>query len=236
MAEVMLPEDRLRQKIQIHDPTIRNALAEFLGTALLLFIGIGIVMQLVLSEEKLNTWIQINVGWGFAITFCVYTCSKASGGHLNPAVSFAFYTLGKLSLKNFFVYSAAQTLGAFVGTVGAYGIYYDQFIHYAGDLRTLSGPKSTGICFCSFPPAHVSNTTAFFDQLAGTAILMFFVVVVLDKRIGIPGPAHATLIGFVIMMIGMSMGMNVGYPINPARDLGPRIFMLFLGYGSAAFT
>ncbi|VDM78895.1 unnamed protein product [Strongylus vulgaris] len=216
MANPLLPEERLRQKIQIRDKTLRNALGEFFGTALLLFIGIGIVMQFVLSHEKLNTWVQINIGWGFAIAFCVYTICKLSGGHLNPAVSFAFYTLGKLPLKDYLwgirghlnpavsfafytlgklplkdclFYCFAQTFGAFVGTAGAYGIYF------------VAGPKGTGVCFCSFPEAHVSNTIAFFDQVRST-----------------------------------SMGMNVGYPINPARDLGPRIFMLFIGYGSEAFT
>ncbi|VDM82835.1 unnamed protein product, partial [Strongylus vulgaris] len=107
---------------------------------------------------------------------------------------------------------------------------------YTGGVRAVAGPKGTGVCFCSFPEAHVSNTIAFFDQVAGTALLMFFVCVVIDKRIDIPAAAHPFLIGCVIMMIGTSMGMNVGYPINPARDLGPRIFMLFIGYGSEAFT
>ncbi|ETN69636.1 putative aquaporin-9 [Necator americanus] len=226
MAEIVYPEERLRQKIQIKDATLRNSLSEFLGTALLLFIGIGIVMQFILSGEKLNTWIQVNVGWGMAIAFSVYACSKTSGGHLNPAVSLAFVTLGRLSVKDFICYSIAQTFGAFVGTVGAFGIYYDQFIKYAGNQRTIAGPKATALCFCSFPALHV----------AGTALLMFFVCVIIDKRIAVPGPAHPLLFGLVVLMIGTSMGMNVGYPINPARDLGPRIFMLFLGYGSQAFT
>ncbi|EYC07945.1 hypothetical protein Y032_0068g217 [Ancylostoma ceylanicum] len=236
MTEVIYPEERLRQKIHIRDPTLRNALSEFIGTALLLFIGIGIVMQFILSGEKLNTWIQINIGWGLAIAFCVYACSKTSGGHLNPAVSIALLTMGRLPVKDFIIYCFAQTFGAFIGTVGAYGIYYDQFIKYAGNHRTIIGPKATAICFCSFPALHVSNTTAFFDQVAGTALLMFFVCVIIDKRIAIPGWVHPFLFGFVVIMIGTSVGMNVGYPINPARDLGPRIFMLFIGYGSQAFT
>ncbi|EYC07940.1 hypothetical protein Y032_0068g213 [Ancylostoma ceylanicum] len=74
------------------------------------------------------------------------------------------------------------------------------------------------------------------DEVAGTALLMFFVCVIIDKRIAIPGWVHPFLFGFVVIMIGTSVGMNVGYPINPARDLGPRIFMLFIGYGSQAFT
>ncbi|RCN32034.1 transporter, major intrinsic protein family protein [Ancylostoma caninum] len=210
MTEVIYPEERLRQKIHIRDPTLRNALSEFIGTALLLeailrafqFIGIGIVMQFVLSGEKLNTWIQINIGWGLAIAFCVYACSKTSGGHLNPAVSIALLTMGRLPVKDFIIYCFAQTFGAFIGTVGAYGIYYDQFIKYAGNQRTIIGPKATAICFCSFPALHVSNTTAFFDQVAGTALLMFFVCVIIDKRIAIPGWVHPFLFGFVVIMIG----------------------------------
>ncbi|VDK51778.1 unnamed protein product [Cylicostephanus goldi] len=221
IVEPILPEERFRQKFQIRDKTLRNALGEFFATGMLLFIGIGIVMQLILSHEKLNTWIQINVGWGFAIAFCVYTICKLSGGHLNPAISFAFYTLGKLPLKDCVIYCFAQTVGAFVGTAGAYGIYYDQFQKYTGGERIIAGPSGTGGCFCSFPEPHVSNTIAFFDQVtsssthscdfyhsydfaqvAGTALLMFFVCVVIDKRAAIPAPAHPFLIGCVIMMIG----------------------------------
>ncbi|WKX96147.1 hypothetical protein Q1695_012528 [Nippostrongylus brasiliensis] len=230
----LLPEEILRKRIHIRDPTLRNALSEFFGTALLLFIGLSIVMQFILSGEKLNTWIQINVGWGLAITFCVYACSKTSGGHFNPAVSFTMYTLGRLSLKDFLIYCVVQTAGAFIGAVGAYGIYYDQFWKYAGAIRAVAGPKATAACFCSFPAAHLSNITCFFDQVAGTGLLLFFVVVIIDKRNGIPAAAHPWLFGFVLIMIGTCMGMNLGYPINPARDLGPRLFAFFI-YGSEVF-
>ncbi|VDL73793.1 unnamed protein product [Nippostrongylus brasiliensis] len=266
----LLPEEILRKRIHIRDPTLRNALSEFFGTALLLlkaemkllmkmsewccrkpnglvktdrttqqklysntfvyvfrnhlevssnfqFIGLSIVMQFILSGEKLNTWIQINVGWGLAITFCVYACSKTSGGHFNPAVSFTMYTLGRLSLKDFLIYCVVQTAGAFIGAI-----------------RAVAGPKATAACFCSFPAAHLSNITCFFDQVAGTGLLLFFVVVIIDKRNGIPAAAHPWLFGFVLIMIGTCMGMNLGYPINPARDLGPRLFAFFI-YGSEVF-
>ncbi|VDM83196.1 unnamed protein product [Strongylus vulgaris] len=123
---VFIP-DLLREAIHIRTPWVRNALSEFFGTFLLLFIGIGIVMQFVLSNERLNTWVQINFGWGFAISFTVYCCAKTSGGHYNPAVSLAMVTFGRLSVRDFFIYIIVQTLGAFVGAAGAYGIYYSKF-------------------------------------------------------------------------------------------------------------
>ncbi|XGW09994.1 hypothetical protein V3C99_011902 [Haemonchus contortus] len=234
MAE-LLPEERLRKAIHIRNPLLRNALSEFFGTALLLFIGLSIVMQFILSGEKLNTWININVGWGLAIVFCVYACSKTSGGHFNPAVSFTMFTLGHLSLRDCLIYCLVQTVGAFFGAIGAYAIYYDQFVKFAGAYRLIVGPKATAACFCSFPAAHVSNLTCFFDQVAGTGLLVFFVVVIIDRRNGIPAAAHPFLFGFVLIMIGCCMGMNLGYPINPARDLGPRLFAYFI-YGSEVFT
>ncbi|VDM62948.1 unnamed protein product [Angiostrongylus costaricensis] len=127
-------------------------------------------MQFILSGEKLNTWIQINIGWGLAITFCVYSCSKTSGGHFNPAVSFAMFTLGRLSAKDLVIYCVVQTIGAFIGAIGAFGIYYDQFVKYAGDVRTIVGPHATAACFCSFPASHLSNLTCFFDQVRLTKL------------------------------------------------------------------
>ncbi|CAI5454251.1 unnamed protein product [Caenorhabditis angaria] len=229
------PSEKLRSKIQVRNPLLRNALSEFFGTFLLLFIGLGIVMQFILSHEKLNTWININLGWGLAIAFTVYTASKTSGGHFNPAVSIAMVTLGKLSVKDFIVYVIVQTLGAILGSAAAYGLYLDQFNHFAGDIRAVTGAKATAGCFCSYPAAHVSNITSFFDQFAGTALLVLFVCVVIDKRNQIPASAHPLFFGLIVMMIGTAYGMNLGYPINPARDLGPRIFSYFL-YGSDVFT
>ncbi|VDM52446.1 unnamed protein product [Angiostrongylus costaricensis] len=187
-------------------------------------------MQFILSDEKLNTWIQINVGWAFAITLCVYSC-----GHFNPAVSLTMVTLGKLSVPHFLTYCVAQTFGAFLGAAAALGIYYDQFVHFTEGVLKIVGPKSTARCFCSFPDPHISNTTCFFDQIAGTGLLVFFVCVIIDKRNHIPDAAHPLLFGLTLLLIGTSYGMNLGYPINPARDLGPRILAYFI-YGEEVFT
>lgn len=51
----------------------------------------------------------------------------------------------------------------------------------------------------------------------------------------IPSGIHALLIGLLIAMIGMAFGMNVGYPINPARDFAPRVFAAMIGYGWEVF-
>lgn len=42
--------------------------------------------------------------------------------------------------------------------------------------------------------------------------------------------------GFVVLVIGQSMGFNSGYAVNPARDLGPRLFTAMAGWGIDVFT
>lgn len=69
----------------------------------------------------------------------------------------------------------------------------------------------------------------------GTGILGCCVAAISDKRNNIPAHLHPLLGGFVVAMIGMCFGMNCGYPINPGRDLGPRIFTLIAGYGWEVF-
>nr|ALU85320.1 aquaporin-1 [Toxocara canis] len=235
-SEMDSPIEKCRRALQIKSQVVVNCLSELYGTCLLLFIGIGIVCQFDLSHKSLNTWIQINVGWGFAITFCVYTISKTSGGHLNPAISLMFNTFGKLPLIHVLYYSIAQTVGAFIGTALAYTLYYDQIWHALGAARIAVGPNATATLFTSMPPEHVSNVIAFYDQFEGTGFLALFVAVIVDKRNEIPVGIHPLLVGFVIAMIGMAFGMNVGYPINPARDFAPRLFAALIGYGPELFT
>uniref|UniRef100_A0A183EGZ6 Aquaporin n=1 Tax=Gongylonema pulchrum TaxID=637853 RepID=A0A183EGZ6_9BILA len=66
-------------------------------------------------------------------------------------------------------------------------------------------------------------------------LLAFAVMMVIDPRNKIPPAAHAVLFGIALLVIGCGFGANCGYPLNPARDFGPRIFTCFL-YGKEVFT
>lgn len=115
-------------------------------------------------------------------------------------------------------------------------MFSDALKHFAGDARTIVGQNATAGIFTSFPAAHISNSGAFVDQVAGTALLLFFVCVVVDPRNNIPKYLHPLCFGFALIVIGFCYGMNVGYPINPARDFGPRLFAAVAGYGWGVFT
>ena len=69
--------------------TIREMLAEFLGTFILIVFGVAVVAQVVLGGGNNGQYLSINVGWGLAVTMGVFVAGRVSGGHQNPAVTIA---------------------------------------------------------------------------------------------------------------------------------------------------
>ena len=68
-------------------------------------------------------------------------------------------------------------------------------------------------------------------------MLMMGIMAVTDiSNAGAPPGVAPLFIGFVVTLIGMTFGMNSGYAINPARDLGPRLFTAIAGWGTEVFT
>ncbi len=52
----------------------------------------------------------------------------------------------------------------------------------------------------------------------------------------LPSPFSPMVVGSTVFVIGMTYGLNAGYAINPARDLGPRLFTAIAGWGEQVFT
>src|SRR3954449_7666241 len=94
-------------------PLHRALIAEFVGTALLILLGDGVVASVVLLNKQAD-WIVITTGWGLAVALGVYVSGRLSGGHLNPAVTFALAVRGEVPWSMLFPYWAAQVAGAFV--------------------------------------------------------------------------------------------------------------------------
>ncbi len=94
-------------------------LSEFLGTAILIALGNGVVANVVLNKTKGNNsgWIVISFGWAIAVFVGVYVAAKSSGAHLNPAVTIALLYLKKISWSVVPEYLAGQLLGAMAGSV-----------------------------------------------------------------------------------------------------------------------
>ncbi|CAB3405112.1 unnamed protein product [Caenorhabditis bovis] len=232
-------QDWLQERLRFHgiksNILARNLVSEFVGTFILCFIGLGIVVQFHIGGGATTQWIGVNIGWGFAIMFAVMATARMSGGQLNPAVSLLLWSMGHLKLAWVLAYSLAQTAGAFVAAALIYAYYYERFDAFDGGNRTVLGANGTAGCFSSYPHPDIGYWGPYIDQIVGTAILGFFLCVIIDERNQIPKVWHPMFFGFLIMMIGTGFGMNLGYPINPARDLGPRLFAYFV-YGTGVFN
>ena len=80
-----------------------------------------------LSKKEFGDSFAINWGYGLAVTMGVYVSAGISGGHLNPAVTLAMAISGKLKWKKVPIYMIAQYVGAFLGALFVYLIYYGKF-------------------------------------------------------------------------------------------------------------
>ncbi|VDM47104.1 unnamed protein product [Toxocara canis] len=228
--------DKLGEKLRIKHELGRALLGEFVGTAVLLLLINSIVAQSVLSRGKVNEMINLNIGIGLAIAFAVAICAKLSGGHVNPAVSLMFMTFGQLTPIAFVLYTLAQTAGAFFGSAFAFLVYFDAIDDFDGGVRHVIGPKATASIFASYPAGYLSAFNGLIDQIVATAIFCLLIAHITDKRNSYPSWTQPLLIGASFAMIGTAFGLNCGYPVNPARDLGPRLFTLIIGYGADVFS
>ena len=92
---------------------VREILAEFLGTFVLIVFGVGVVAQTVLSAGSAGSPLSINIAWGLAVTMGCYVAAGVTGAHLNPAVSLALAVHRRFPWGKVAPYVAAQMAGAF---------------------------------------------------------------------------------------------------------------------------
>lgn len=218
-------------------PLMREALAEFMATFILVSFGLGSVAQFTLSRSQLGTFFSVNFSWGVAVTMGCYWAGGISGAHMNPAVTLALAVVRRLKWTKVPAYCLAQLLGAFFASTVVYGIYRDALDAFDGGIRQVTGPNATAGVFATYPKPFVTTANGFADQFFGTALLVSCIFAILDRNNNAPDQGVApVMIGLVVFLIGTTFGLNCGYPINPARDLGPRIFTAMAGWGSEVFT
>jgi glycerol uptake facilitator protein len=219
-------------------PTLRAELvAEFLGTFVLILFGTGVVAMVVLFPTKNpgetihGGFTNITLGWGLAVTMGIYVAGKVSGAHLNPAVTLALAVFRDFPWRKVLPYSIAQTAGAFVAAALVFWNYLPAFRHVDPQLERTAGVFTTFPAFPELPQA------GFLDQLIGTGLLVLLIFAIVDELNAPPGAKLApAMIGLVVVAIGMSFGGIHGYPINPARDLGPRLFTVCAGFRNNGLT
>jgi MIP family channel proteins len=209
--------------------------AEFLGTLVLIAFGAGVVAQVILSNQQNGTYLSINLAWGFGVTMGIYIAGGVTGAHLNPAVTLALAVRRRFAWSKVIPYWLAQTAGAFTGAALVFFVYREAFNSFDNGSRMVMGEKGTAGIFSTYPQPYLSNFGGLVDQIFGTAILLLVIMAIGDARNNAAGNLGPIVVGFLVMAIGMAFGFNAGYAINPARDLGPRLFTAVAGWGTEVF-
>lgn len=216
-----------------------QCIAEFLGTATIIFFGAGCVAAMKVAGASFGQW-EISIIWGLAVAMAVYLTAGISGGHLNPAVSVAMWLFANFDGRKVIPFAIAQIAGAFCSAALVYALYHNLFLDYEQTHQMVRGSAASldlaGV-FSTYPNPHIGVGQAFLVELVITAIMMALIMALTDDGNGLPrGPIAPLLIGLLIATIGASMGPLTGFALNPARDFGPKLFVWAAGWGNVAFT
>ncbi|END2488230.1 TPA: MIP/aquaporin family protein [Vibrio vulnificus] len=213
-----------------------ECLAEFIGTGLLIFFGVGCVAALVLAGAQFGQW-EISIVWGFGVSIAIYCTAGVSGAHINPAVTIALAAFHGFDKAKVVPYIIAQLLGAFCSAALVYTLYSNLFTDYEiahNFVRSSQEALATAGIFSTYPHASLSFFGAFAVEFVITAVLMFAILALGDEHNGAPrGAMNPLLIGILIAVIGGSLGPLTGFAMNPARDFGPKLFAYFAGWDYA---
>ncbi|XP_010866254.1 aquaporin-10b isoform X1 [Esox lucius] len=228
--------DQLLKKCQIRSNLLRECLAECLGVYIMILLGCGSVAQVTTSKNSKGHYLSINLGFALGTTFGIYVSRGVSGAHLNPAVSLSLCFLGRHPWTRLPFYAVSQIMGAFLAAATIGLQYHDAIRYYSGGHLSVTGPTATAGIFSTYPADYLSLWGGILDQVVGTAVLMVCILALGDSR-NSPAPAglEPVLVGAVVLVIGISMGSNSGYSLNPARDIGPRLFTYIAGWGDEVF-
>jgi glycerol uptake facilitator protein len=229
----------------VPQPSLGAAMTgEFLGTALLIVLGDGVVANVFLVNKQPDN-MMITTGWGLAVALAVYVSGRLSGGHINPAVTLALAARGEFPRSRVIPYWGAQMAGAFVAALLVYADYGEAFLAFEREMHLvrgamaggkLIGPAAGGAGVFATYPAFDNTWRNVLSEFLGTAVLLMGVRALTDRRNAAPGGYVEPLaLGGLVWAIGLSLGGLTGYAINPARDLGPRLASALLGWGPAVF-
>jgi glycerol uptake facilitator protein len=194
--------------------TVQKAFAEFIGTALLVYVGAGSVPAILLLEGGSKAPFSgadlgmISFAFGLIVVAMVYTVGKVSGCHINPAVTFALAVTKRFPWREVPLYWTSQVLGGIAGGFAIWATFADR----GRDL-------GYGFGVVNFNHASVSWGSAMFAEAIGTAILLFTILGIVDSRS--PEGWAGLVIGLVIVAIIIIVGPVTNASLNPARAIGP---------------
>lgn len=219
--------------------TLRGELiAESLAMAIIITLGDSAAAMLILYDPSpyATAYWGVCIAWGLAVTIAIYVTGAVSGTHANPAVTLALTLFRGFPRAKVLPYVVAQVVGAMIGAALVHQLFGPVIDAYnVTHGLTRAGGGAAGVFFTA-PGAHITPLHAFWDEVILTGILLLGIFAITDEfNTSAPmANASALVIGLLVACIGAAAGYLEGWPINPARDFGPRLFCWLTGWGDAA--
>ncbi|MHB8283195.1 MAG: MIP/aquaporin family protein [Caulobacteraceae bacterium] len=214
-------------------------ISEAMAMAIIITLGDAAAGMITLYDPSpyAQAYWGVCIAWGLAVTIAIYVTGAVSGTHANPAVTLAMVIYRGFPIWKAGPYMLAQIVGAFIGAALVYQLFspvIDAYnaLHHAG--RAAGG--AAGVFF-THPGAHITPIHAFWDEVILTGILLLGIFAITEEfNTSAPmANSSALIIGLLVACIGASAGYLEAWPINPARDFGPRLFCFLNGWGDQAF-
>ena len=188
--------------------------AELIGTMALVLIGCG---SAVIAGQFIG-FVGIAFAFGLTVLAMVYAIGNISGCHINPAITVAMLVAGKIKGKDAFYYIIAQCLGAIIGA----GILWAIASGIPNFSLAVSGLGQNGYG-ADHSPAGYSLIACFIAEAVLTALFLF--VIFGSTHRDAPKGFAGVSIGFSLVLIHLVGIPITGTSVNPARSLGPALFV-----------
>jgi len=192
--------------------------AELIGTFVLVFIGTGsAVLASGTTASHPIGYLGIALAFGISVMAMVYAIGPISGCHINPAITIAMLTAGKISGKDTAGYIIAQVIGAIAGT----GLLLVVAKGMPGYSVAVNGLGQNG--YGDFSPAKFDMQSVMIGEIVLTFIFLIIIFGATAKSAAAGFAGIAIGLGLTaIHLIGIPLG---GLSVNPARSLAPALFV-----------
>src|SRR5437588_12520898 len=196
--------------------SFQRAVAEIIGTGLLVFVGAGSVPAILLLEGGTKAPFSgadlgfISFAFGLIVVAMIYTIGKVSGCHINPAVTFALAVTKRFPWREVPIYWVAQYVGAVIGAFAIWGVFGQNAVTFGMGQTHFAADASTSYYL-----------QAALAEAAGTGLLLFAILGIVDGRS--PQQLAGLVISGAVVGIILIFGPVTGASLNPARAFGPEL-------------
>ena len=225
---------------------VKKFFAEFLATAMLVLIGCGSAMAFTFAGLAGTAAAQVGIAAAFGISIVVlaYTVGQVSGGHANPAVSFAKALNKEITWKEFCVYLCGQIVGAMFGSLLLAMVMWSWKTGVAGQNGLYSSAGFLNETFWTAGKDELDQVAYGLDAIGSNPTFMnvmlstmaelgmtfLFVIAVLGLTSKKEWSGFAGIgIGLVLFGVHLVGIPLTGTSVNPARALSALVFSMFNG-------